>query len=101
VNKYFENNIASIIREEMSRILEEHCLYQNDTHSIMFRRNMSPPSSGSKNKSSKKAASKQLAIRTQKVELFKASLSSYYLHVGFFYLLFFGPEGDMFHRNVG
>jgi hypothetical protein len=62
---------------------------------------MSPPSSGSKNKPSKKVASKQVTIRTQKVESFKASLSSYYLHTGFLYIKLLGPEGDMFYRNVG
>jgi hypothetical protein len=53
----------------------------------MLLRNMSPPSSGSKNKPSKKTASKQVAIR-----------ASFYTG-----LLLFDPEdgSDMFLRNAG
>jgi hypothetical protein len=49
-----------------------------------FERNISPPSSGSKNKASKQAL-----------------LATYY-HAGFLLGLFFDPEngGDMFLRNV-
>jgi hypothetical protein len=50
-----------------------------------FRRNMSPPSSESKNKPSRNLQ------------------SCYLLHAGFLLGLFFDPEdaGDMFLRNIG
>jgi hypothetical protein len=52
----------------------------------MFRRNISPPFSRSKNKPSKKPARKQVAS-----------------YAGFFLGVFFDPEdgGDMFLRNIG
>jgi hypothetical protein len=80
---------------------EEYCLLgYNAVQSVeshpTFRRNISPPSSGSKNKLSKKPAWKQ-AASTARVLLATS------FHAGFLLGLFFDPEdgGDMFLRNVG
>jgi hypothetical protein len=69
------------------RMLKEFCLLGCSAVYLFesqptFRRYMPPPSSGSKNKSSKKSSM---------------------LHAGFLRGLFFDSEdgGDMFHRNIG
>jgi hypothetical protein len=74
---------------------EEICLGYNTVLSAesqpMYQRNMSLPSSGSKNKPSKKLAWRQVALFTT------------CFHAGFLLGLFFDPVdgGDMFLQNVG
>jgi hypothetical protein len=91
---------ASLDAVATSKMSEEHHLVGYNAvwpveSQPTFRRNLSPLSSGSKNKPSKKLAWKQAASHP-------ASLANC-LHAGFLLRLFFGPEdgGDNFLRNVG